>query len=101
MSREPVMTPLVPPPPLLTHASQSLPPCMPSMQAVCLMLIDRGADVNLVDEFGNNALIGAAKHGHDDVVQLLRRHQARWARAEPDPAPCFSHPALLLPSRPA
>ena len=53
--------------------------------------------MNMVDEFGNNALIGAAKHGHDDVVQLLRRHQARWARAETGPTSCD---ALLLPSIP-
>ena len=35
------------------------------------MLIDAGADVNAMDEYGYTALICAAKDGHTEIVQLL------------------------------
>ena len=53
---------------------------MPSLQAVCSYLIEKGADVNATDNFGNNALFWAVKNGHDDVVQILLLHKARCAR---------------------
>ena len=36
------------------------------------MLIDRGADVNMVDNQGRTALDIAREHGHDTIVAMLQ-----------------------------
>ncbi len=54
--------------------------CSPLMLAsgaghvgTCRILIDVGADLELVDTEGNDALMLAISRDHDDVVALLRR----------------------------
>jgi len=43
---------------------------------VCEMLLEEGADINLVQKDGSTALHGAAFYGHHLVVQLLLAHGA-------------------------
>ncbi len=38
---------------------------------ICQLLIEKGADVNLVNGYGNTPLINAARYGHIDICQLL------------------------------
>ena len=40
------------------------------------LLLDRGADVNIADEYGETALHWAAIHGHLDIVKMLIEHGA-------------------------
>jgi len=47
-----------------------------TLQAVKL-LVERGADVNQIDDNGETAVHGAAYRGHNSVVQYLADHQAK------------------------
>jgi ankyrin repeat protein len=51
------------------------------IQAVQLCL-DRGLDVNAVNEMGLQAIHGAANRGSDDIIELLARHGAELNRAD-------------------
>jgi ankyrin repeat protein len=51
------------------------------IQAVQLCL-DRGLDVNAVNEMGLQAIHGAANRGSDDIIELLARHGAQLDRAD-------------------
>jgi ankyrin repeat protein len=35
------------------------------------LLLDRGSDINVKDEYGNTPLIMASRNGHVDIIQLL------------------------------
>ncbi|MCQ2817791.1 MAG: ankyrin repeat domain-containing protein [archaeon] len=44
---------------------------------VCQILIDYGADINIIDDLGNTPLHGASYHGHEDVMNLLLSYGAK------------------------
>jgi ankyrin repeat protein len=47
-----------------------------ALEAVRLLL-EHGADVEKKDIYGQTALQVAAEEGHDEVVELLRKHGAK------------------------
>ena len=46
------------------------------------MLLDYNADPNLTDMHGTTALLEAVKHGHEDIIDLLKRNDANVAMEE-------------------
>ena len=47
------------------------------------LLLDKGADVNLLDSHEVSSLILASKHGHSSLVELLLERGAEVARVMP------------------
>ena len=45
--------------------------CQKGNQIIALKLIDSGADINLINEDGNNALIYAVRYNHPEIVKKL------------------------------
>lgn len=41
------------------------------------MLLDAGANINEKDKYGNTALTWSLSNGHNDVVELLKKHGAK------------------------
>ena len=49
-----------------------------------VLILEAGAQINIVDEAGNNSLYHAAENGHIEVVELLLTHNAEIDRENRD-----------------
>ena len=55
---------------------------MKGNEKVVGMLLDYNADPNLTDMHGTTALLEAVKHGHEEIIDLLKRNDANVAMEE-------------------
>lgn len=56
-----------------------------NQESIVAMLVERGAQVNPVDKFGDTPLSFATKHGYKKTIAVLQKHGATLERKDANP----------------